>query len=800
MSALHRKHALAVAYGDPQHFRFEPRYPKQKALNKCVCGCAPTRAIFLIFFLATGWVAAAGTPKNKPDESVVELETVVVTAAPVNNKLLALPGTRSVIDSDTIERRLMRSIKDLVRYEPGVEVSSDPQRFGMGGFNIRGIGGNRIQMLVDGIRAPEAFSLGTFQSAGRNSVDVDALKAVDIVRGANSAVNGSDGIAGTVSFVTKDPEDYLVVFDKNHYESLKLRYGSVNDNVAQTLTLAGRQDQWDGLLLFTHAAGAETDNQGTNASKTSARTAPNPQETQTFNLLSKLLYHVNADNTLRLTGEAFQNDAITEALQLYGSSWTGRQTKQFLTDDAQSRWRISLDQSIDNVGWGWLDSAKWRVYGQVSDTEQHVDEQRDTPFFKLREQLKRQFTYTQSILGGDAQGSTQFEWAAMQHHLSYGAELLSTDIEALRNGSLTDLDTGKVSNKITPDTFPVRDFPLTTTLRGGLFLQDEISLWQDRLKLIPALRLDYFGIRPTVDSIYAKDNPNNNPNALDFFEPSPKLGVLWQVNDTFTLHGQYAEGFRAPNFSESNLGFVNYTFGYASVPNLNLQPETSYGGELGIRAEGRAGSFDATVFRTLYQGFIQSAIGCDPVNNAGCKDGLLTYQMQNTPEEVQIQGLEFKMETRLGAITPLLQGFNLQGSFAYAEGENLGKSLPISSITPMKGVLGLCYDAPKSNWGAEAIMTLAAAKEEEDIDFKVSGDVFPVGGYGLVDLNGYYRFGEHVTLTAGLFNLLDKKYTQWQDVTSRSGDPHAALGAPVDIRDRYTQAGRNVGLSLRVEF
>jgi hemoglobin/transferrin/lactoferrin receptor protein len=766
----------------------------------------PHKVIFFALSLVSDLGLAADIPKIIADGPIVELEPVVVTAAPVKNKLLALPGTRSVIDSGTIERRLMRSIKDLVRYEPGVEVSNDPQRFGMGGFNIRGIGGNRIQMLVDGIRAPEAFSIGTFQSAGRNSVDVDALKAVDIVRGANSAVNGSDGIAGTVSFVTKDPEDYLAVFGNKHYESLKLRYGSVNDNFAQTLTLAGRQDQWDGLLLFTHAAGAETDNQGTNASKTSARTAPNPQETQTFNLLSKLLYHVNDDNSLRLTGEAFQNDADTEALHLYGSSWTGRQTQQFLTDDAQSRWRISLDQTLDNVGWRWLDSAKWRIYGQVSDTEQNVDEQRDTPFFKLREQLKRQFTYTQSMLGGGAQGSTQFEWASMQHHLRYGAEMLGTDIEALRNGSLTDLDSGKVSNKITPDSFPVRDFPLTTTLRGGLFLQDEISLWDSQLKLIPALRLDYFGIRPTVDSIYnlkvtsAKDNPDNNPNALDFFEPSPKLGVLWQLDDTFTLHGQYAEGFRAPNFSESNLGFVNYTFGYASIPNLNLRPETSYGGELGFRAEGRAGSFDATVFRTLYQGFIQSATTCDPVKNPNCNNGLLTYQTQNTLDEVQIQGLEFKLETRLGAITPLLQGFNLQGSFAYTEGENLGKNLPISSVAPMKGVLGLRYDAPKGNWGAEAIMTLAAAKEKEDIDFAVSGDVFPVSGYGLVDLNGYYRLGEHVTLNAGLFNLLDKKYTQWQDVTSRSGDPHAALGAPVDIRDRYTQVGRNVGVSLRVEF
>lgn len=791
MKSLHRNRSLKAVNGPRSSLLLLLRYKGQCLLS--------VRQVGRAFLIAVMILPAVVTAQDADTEADAALETMIVTATPLVDALASLPGSHSSINAETIERRLMRNIKDLIRYEPGIDVVNDPQRFGMSGFNIRGIGGNRVQMLVDGIRMPEAFSIGSFQSAGRNMVDIDALITVDIVRGANSAVNGSDGIAGTVSFVSKDPRDYLDIFGKDHYASLKLLYGSASDNLAETLTLAGALNQWESLVLFTHAAGGETDTMGSNDSLSAARTVANPQDSQTYNFLGKLLYQVNADNRVRLSAEALHNSLDTDVYHLYGLNYTGRNTLHFLTADTQSRWRMSLDQTLDHIGWRWLEHAQWRLYGQVSDTQQVVDERRRTPL-KQNEQLMRVFDFSQAMVGGDVNGRVQFNYAPASHTLNYGAELLSTAIDAFRDGSLTNLDSGKVSHQITPDSFPLRDFPLTSTLRGGLFLQDEISLWNKRLTLIPALRLDYFSLTPENDALFAKDNPGTLPNELEFFEPSPKFGVLWKLDELISLHGQYAEGFRAPNFSEANLGFVNYTFGYTSIPNANLKPETSWGGELGLRAEGKVGFFDATVFQTHFQGFIQSAIACDPASDQSCNNGLLTYQTQNTLDEVQIQGFEFKSEWRLKHLHPTLQGLNVLASFAYTEGKNLGNGKPISSISPMNGVLGLRYDSPGSVWGTEALLTLVAPKTANKIDFEVAGDVFPVAGFATLDLNAFYHFGEHVTLTAGVFNLLDKKYIQWQDVRSRGSDPHAGLAGANDIRDRYTRPGRNMGLSLKVEF
>ena len=72
------------------------------------------------------------------------------------------PGTVSVIDAETIERRLIENIADLVKFEPGVYIETNLTRIGLNGFNIRGIGGNRVMTQVDGVETSEQFDFGPF--------------------------------------------------------------------------------------------------------------------------------------------------------------------------------------------------------------------------------------------------------------------------------------------------------------------------------------------------------------------------------------------------------------------------------------------------------------------------------------------------------------------------------------------------------------------------------------------------------------------------------------------------------------
>lgn len=143
------------------------------------------------------------------DEAPTELDRIVVTGTRTERAIADVPNTVDIIDREQMDNRLVRDLKDLFRYEPGISVSSSFGRFGLGDIRIRGLGGNRVRIDTDGIPVSDAFAIGSFSNANRNFVDLDTLKRVEVLRGPGSALYGSDALGGVVAFQTKDPQDYL---------------------------------------------------------------------------------------------------------------------------------------------------------------------------------------------------------------------------------------------------------------------------------------------------------------------------------------------------------------------------------------------------------------------------------------------------------------------------------------------------------------------------------------------------------------------------------------------------------------
>jgi sirohydrochlorin ferrochelatase len=135
-------------------------------------------------------------------------DSVTVSATLNPSAIRETPGTVAVIDHTTIANRLVENVADLVKFEPGVYVETTANRVGLNGFNIRGIGGNRVMTQVDGVATSEQFDFGPF-NVHQFALDLDTLKSAEIVRSAGSALYGSDALGGVVSFFTRDPADYL---------------------------------------------------------------------------------------------------------------------------------------------------------------------------------------------------------------------------------------------------------------------------------------------------------------------------------------------------------------------------------------------------------------------------------------------------------------------------------------------------------------------------------------------------------------------------------------------------------------
>ncbi|RYG75615.1 MAG: TonB-dependent hemoglobin/transferrin/lactoferrin family receptor, partial [Alphaproteobacteria bacterium] len=266
------------------------------------------------------WLALATTAHAEAaadaatDASVNELERIQVTATRTERAISDVPNTVDVIDREQLDDRLIRDIKDLVRYEPGVSVTSGFGRFnGLGGFRIRGLDANRVLIQTDGIAVSDSFSFGSFINANRNFVDLDTLKRVEIVRGPASSLYGSDALGGVVAYVTKDPSDYLEE-GKDAYFGLKFGFEGESEGLFGGATAAFGGERWSGMAAVSHRQGKETENQGDNESRGSLRTASNPLSTNGRSLLSKLVYAPGEDQRIRLTIEGNEDYSDVDAL------------------------------------------------------------------------------------------------------------------------------------------------------------------------------------------------------------------------------------------------------------------------------------------------------------------------------------------------------------------------------------------------------------------------------------------------------------------------------------------------------
>ena len=249
------------------------------------------RNLLLLTTAATAFSAVlAAQPAFADDTTQVaatDVDPIIVLGTRSARLASQTPGTVSVITSDQIEANLATDIKDLIRFEPGVSVPTSPSRFslalsgagrdGNSGFTIRGMGGDRVLIINDGVRLPNGFSFGA-QAVGRGGYnDLDLIKSVEILRGPASALYGSDGIAGAVAFTSKDPSDFLSS-GQNFGARARVAYGSADEGWTEGVAFAGRTGSVSGLLAYTRRDYQETENKANVGGVGATRTEPNPQD------------------------------------------------------------------------------------------------------------------------------------------------------------------------------------------------------------------------------------------------------------------------------------------------------------------------------------------------------------------------------------------------------------------------------------------------------------------------------------------------------------------------------------------
>ncbi|NWE42331.1 TonB-dependent hemoglobin/transferrin/lactoferrin family receptor [Pseudomonas yamanorum] len=729
----------------------------------------------------------------------ITLQQMTISATRQEQAVDSVPSTVSVHDREELDRQNVNTIRELVRYEPGVSVGGAGTRSGNAGYNIRGIDGDRILTQVDGVEVPDNFFNGPYAKTRRNYVDPEIVKRVEILRGPASALYGSSAIGGAVSYFTLDPDD-IIKPGQDFGARLKTGYSSADESWLTSGTVAGRVQDFDGLLHLSQRNGHEMESYDGNNATGLARTGANPEDARTTNVLAKLGWNYGDENRLGLTYEKFKDDRDTNLKNAVGGPFVGGRGFNYYRsrtgNDTITRERFGIENkfALDSPI---ADHIKTSLNYQIAKTDQTTAEiyQPSRKVLRTRETL-----YEEKQWVFDAQLDKAFSIGETNHVVTYGTTLKQQKVTGSREGAATCLAVGggctaigAPSPSASDSVKKASDFPDPTINSYALFAQDQIA-W-DKWTFLPSVRYDYIQLKPkltqeflnTVDPTRIYDHSDSEKN---WHRVTPKFGITYALTEQYTWFGQYAEGYRTPSAKALYGRFENLQQGYTVEPNPDLKPESSRGVETGIRGNFDSGSFDVAVYYNKYRDFIDE--------DASVAGGTVQQFEANNIKHATIKGVEAKGRLNLD-VFGAPQGLYTQGSVAYTYGRNDDNGEPLNSVNPLKGVFGLGYD--QQNYGALVSWTLVKKQDRVDSttffapDGNSANGPFKTPGFGIVDLTGFYKVTNDVTINGGLYNLTDKKYWNWDDVRSYDSVGEAGVTGPANL-DRLTQPGRNFAINL----
>lgn len=708
------------------------------------CSRAALAGVLLIGLLPTASALAAD------EEPAVELETTVVVGSRVAEPLQQVVGSVSVVTREALEQHGVADIGDLAARIPGVTVSSDAGRFGQLGFNVRGMDGNRVSIELDGVPLPDAFAVGDFALAGRDLVDLAVIERVEVLRGPASTLHGSKALGGIVRYATRAPVDFL--WDRDGQAAGFTGGVSSRDRSHHGGGhLAFERGAWSALLTVARRRGHETD-----AHAPPGALRANPARFHRDSVLAKLVHGDSDGNHWIFTWDRAAGRRRSEVRSLLGTPPRYETTTALDGDDRWRRERLSAKaQWIAPLSW--LDSAELLLYRQRATTRQLTHQERSadaaTPWPTRRD---RSFTLGQDSLGLRLVTQARGHWLGLEHWQVAGVDLARQDYRGLRRGSETNLDTGAAGNVILGEVFPVRDFPVSRGIEAALFWQDEIRLGE-RWAVVPGWRLERQRLRARPDAIWLADNPDTPAVDVASTRGTPKLGLRFQPSARDTLHAQIVDGYRAPPFSDVNIGLYLPLFNYAVRPNPALRPERSRGVELGWRHHGPTLDASVAVYHNRFRDLIDSRanLGVDPAT------GTLVFQSVNR-DRARIRGVEAELRWRPAA----LGGWQASLAGSAARGEDTVRNQPLNSVQPARLQLGAGWDDWRGR-GAEVTLTGVRAVTRSDDSETV---LYRPGGWARLDASLWWTWTGGARLQLTLGNLANRRYVDWAAVAGVARD------------------------------
>ncbi len=626
----------------------------------------------------------------------------------------ALRGTQSVFESsqattivtpqDLMERQPRTPIEAIER-EVGIMV----QRTGAGQASpfIRGLTGPQTLILIDGIRLNNStFRYGPNQYFG--TIDPGMIERIEVVRGPQSVLWGSDAIGGVINVVTRKT-------DPRFYQSLGgqfiERYATADNGSYTRLNVTRSSDGWG---MFSGGSYGNFNDLYRGGGR----------GVQPFTDYSQYAGDIRLDHLIA------DNQLLTISLQHFEQmnvprtdKWPG-EARRF---DPQQRDLAYLRyQATDLSG----------TFDTIEFTASYNRQKEFTKRLKPTWTAVRRAEFNVNTVGMNVVGARDL---GLLGQITTGVDWYHDHVTAWKD--------------VGPPQFP----PGSYYERLGAFLQWEVDLTR-RLRATTGVRYTNIGAGSLVQTVTI--NPFPPPPLIytplqiypTFQNWSGMVGFSYEIRPDLRFVCSVAEGFRAPNLDELTSISDNVNEGI-DIPNPNLAPETSYGYEVGLKFDYDRLRMQTFYFWTMLDDLIvRNEVGTIP-NPSPPPATIRILQRQNVAS-AGLQGVELAAEY---LATP---EWSIFGNYTYIYGQDYTKGEPMSRIPPAQGVIGLRWrDREMRNWFD--IYGWIAGRQSRLSQRDIRDSRIPPGGtpaYGIVNVNFGMRLRENEQIALGVENIFNEWY------------------------------------------
>ena len=703
--------------------------------------------------LLSGTALAASDPAGTDPEPRAH-ETIVVKGQRTEQKLSDVSGSITVITEEELDRQVATELTDVFKNEPGVSVTGSAGR--PQNIIIRGMGGNRVLIIKDGVRVSDGFGADDLNDkVGRFSFDLDDVKQIEVAKGAGSSLHGSDAIGGTIVISTKQPEDYLQGQDA--YLGGKVWQDGSSDKQKLSATGAARVLDSEHLLRLSGWQGHETANYDESRI---------PADLDGLSASTSSRFPLNDHHLLRLELDYFEDNAQRDQGPREVPQPDGKwQVRQYNEQGSQRTQGGKLGWEANDLGSLLADQFIWSLYGNHSKNSANKRSllQNDLlsgyPRYRSERELS---TFTEERVGSELDVRRDLVTGDIAHKLSYGVELERTRHE--RPVEKLSLEAG------VPQPSQSEPFSSARTDRAGVWLGDVATL--GRWQFTPTLRMDHQWLRPQ----------DGNQGENHSWHLSPSLATSYRVNEQWRSWLSYANGFRAPSYDKV-YGNIPHYFAlppFQIIANTDLKEETSHSVEWGLSGEGDNWSIKPALFYNRYYNFIDwREVGLR------LSDGVILRQYRNVAK-AETWGAE------IAASYWLTQEWELATKLGWVDGED-SQGEALRTLTPLEGNTRLSYQTHDWSLGVQA--DYAAAMDRvpscgNSLTKRQDACLTSAGWFSLA-MTADWLITDALKVNFKLDNLFDTRYTRYQDVAGLEAGTDAGL---------FTQSGRTFSASLRYTF